>query len=259
MNPNRPALPETRLIQIASALRYPATPDLWPALRDSIAQPASRPRGVRRWAVGLAAIVLAVAASLLASPEARAVLYRVIQLGAVRIFVEPGVTPSATAANQAATATVTPTPVLKAPLDLRGRTTLAAARQALGEGIRLPEYPEAWGEPDLVFVQFLDGPLAVLVWLDSEDPSKAELALHVLGPDTFAGKDASRLIESTRVNGREALWLVGPHTLILGTGETAFRTLVTGNVLLWSEDGFTFRLETNRTMEEAVRIAESLR
>jgi hypothetical protein len=67
------------------------------------------------------------------------------------------------------------------------------------------------------------------------------------------------LIEATRVNGREALWLVGAHSLLLRNGETAYRTLVTGNVLLWTEGGFTYRLETDRTLEEAVRIAESLR
>jgi hypothetical protein len=36
------------------------------------------------------------------------------------------------------------------------------------------------------------------------------------------------------------------------------RRLVSGHVLIWEEDGLTYRLETDLSMEEAVAIAESL-
>jgi hypothetical protein len=259
MNESRAHLTETRLIEIASAFAYPPTPDLWPAVRSRTGRPVRQAIPRWGWSVGLAAVTLAVSFAVFSIPTARAALYRVVQLGVVRIFLEQSTaTPSATFTPRL-TPSSTPTPVLRAPLDLQGRTDLAAAREILGNAIRLPAYPESLGDPDLVFVQSVSGPLAVLVWLDPDDPARAELALHVLGPETFAGKDAARLIEVTRVDGREALWLVGAHSLLLRTGETAYRTLVTGNVLLWTEGSFTYRLETDRTLEDAVRIAESLR
>jgi hypothetical protein len=36
------------------------------------------------------------------------------------------------------------------------------------------------------------------------------------------------------------------------------RRLIDGHVLIWEEDGITYRLETGVTLEEAVKIAESL-
>jgi hypothetical protein len=260
MNESRGTPQEARLLEVASAFLYPPTPELWPAVRvelgrRSLAAPAAR----RRLALALAGVAIAVVLVLFALPSARAAVYRVLQLGVVRIFLEQETaTPSVTVVP-AATLAATSTPLLRAPLDLQGRTDMETARRALGEAIRLPTYPEPWGDPDLVFLQSIDGPLAVLVWLDPADPARAELALHVLGPNTFAGKDGARLIEATRVNGREALWLVGAHSLLLRSGQTAYRTLVTGNVLLWAEGALTYRLETDRTMQEAVRIAESLR
>lgn len=129
----------------------------------------------------------------------------------------------------------------------------------MGPALRLPTYPADLGSPDLVFYQNVEGELAVLVWLDPEDRARARLALHILGPGTFAGKGETRLIQQTEVAGRSALWLVGAHALLLRNGDLEFRTIVEGHVLLWSEGEVTYRLETDRDLEEAVRIAESLR
>lgn len=37
------------------------------------------------------------------------------------------------------------------------------------------------------------------------------------------------------------------------------RGLIEGNVLVWEQDGITYRLESALPLEEAVRVAESLR
>jgi hypothetical protein len=37
------------------------------------------------------------------------------------------------------------------------------------------------------------------------------------------------------------------------------RRLVEGNVLVWEQDGLTYRLETKLSLSEAVKIAESLK
>jgi len=239
---------------------YPSTPDLWPAMRREMTRRAARPAAPRLgWAAALAALALAVGLALFAIPTARAALYRVIQLGVVRIFVEQATaTPSLTTVPVASPSPTT-TPALRAPLDLQGRTSLEAVRSAMGDAIRLPTYPDDLGEPDLAFLQSADEPLAVLVWLDPDDPTRADLALYTLGSGAFGGKSNMRLILETHVGDQRALWLVGPHALLLRTGETAFRTLVSGNVLLWQDGDTTYRLETDQPLPEAIRIAESLR
>jgi hypothetical protein len=204
-------------------------------------------------------VALAVGLALLAIPPARAALYRVIQRGVVRIFAEPATATPLWTAVPAGTPSPTAAPELRAPLDLLGATSLDSVRQALGDAFRLPTYPPDLGEPDLAFLQSLGGPVAVVVWLDPDDPTRADLALHVLGPGTFAEKSNSQLIQETRVSGLKALWLVGTHDFQLRSGEMDYRTLVTGNILLWQVGDTTYRLETDQPLEEAIRIAESLR
>ena len=251
---------ERRVQQVAAGAVYPATPELWPAVRLEMTRRAERRPAARMgWAPALGAVVLALGLGLLAIPPARAALYRIIQLGVVRIFVEPGTATPAFTASPAVTPSPTGMPELRAPLDLQGATSLESVREALGDAFRLPTYPPDLGQPDLAFLQSPGGPVAVMVWLDSEDPTTADLALYVLGRGAFAGKSSMRVIQETQVAGHHALWLIGPHALLLRSGETAHRTLVTGNVLLWQEGEITYRLETALSLDEAVRIAESLR
>ena len=249
---------EDRLRKVASSAVYPETPDLWPSLRPRLASTESIPARARlRRVAVLAALALALVGGLLTAPKARAAIFRVLRIGVVRVFFEP-VTPIPGPVTPLPMATPGPTPVLRPPLDLRGLMTLTEAEEALGFPLPLPAYPPGLGKPDLVFSQSVEGPLAILVWLDAQDPSKARLALHVLGPETFAGKSESRVVQETDVGGNDALWLEGSHFLLLRNGSMALRSLVTGNVLLWSEGDLTYRLETDRPLEEAVRIAESL-
>ena len=176
----------------------------------------------------------------------------------MRIFF-PSSSATPTRASVSTTQPTATPEVLVPPLDLAGRTTLAEAAEALGEPLLLPTYPEDLGAPDLVFLQDWEGPLVVLVWTREDDPLRARLALHILGRGTFAGKGAPRVVVTTEVNGHPALWTEGPHLVLLQSGADALRNLVTGNVLIWEDNGLTYRLETDRPMEEAVRTAESLR
>ncbi|HEU4971347.1 MAG TPA: hypothetical protein VFT35_05465, partial [Gaiellaceae bacterium] len=70
-------------------------------------------------------------------------------------------------------------------------------------------------------------------------------------------------VQSTRVRGNPAYFLSGePHELILidehgiPVQETA---RLAQDVLLWEEDGRTYRLEGDLTLDEALDIANSLR
>ena len=60
------------------------------------------------------------------------------------------------------------------------------------------------------------------------------------------------------VNGQRAIWTVGPYPLRLYNGDIEFTRLIKGHVLIWQEGDITYRLETDLSLEEAVKIAESL-
>ena len=254
---------EARLLRAAGQFPYPATPDLAGSIQQ-ITQ--SAPTGRIPSRLAWAALVLVIVASvLLAVPPVRAAVLEVLRFGAVRIFlIEPTPVPTLPpptdghAARPMATPRPTPTP-LASLLDLAGETTLAEAEAQVDFPIRLPGYPPDLGPPDQVFLQDFDGPLLVLVWLAPGQPARVRLSLHQLGPGTFAGKGAPTVIEETSVNDKPALWLEGEHLLTLRNGNFGPRRLVYGHVLLWAEDQITYRLETDLTLEEAVRVAESVR
>ena len=67
-----------------------------------------------------------------------------------------------------------------------------------------------------------------------------------------------QVIQETSVNGRRAVWTVGPYPLRLRNGELDFTRLIEGYVLIWTEGKVTYRLETNQSLEDAVKTAESL-
>jgi hypothetical protein len=68
-----------------------------------------------------------------------------------------------------------------------------------------------------------------------------------------------RTVEMTQVNKQPAVWAEGPYILNMKNGGAENYRLIDGYVLIWEEGGLTYRLETDLSMEEAIRIAESLR
>ena len=65
-------------------------------------------------------------------------------------------------------------------------------------------------------------------------------------------------MQEVTVNGLPAFGLTGPHQLQLLGNPTAPPRLVTNTVLIWTDGDMTYRLEGDFTLEEAVRLAESL-
>jgi hypothetical protein len=263
---------EARLREAARTFPYPPTPDIASTVRAKLTEEIRLKSGRRiSWAsrrlVWAALILILVLGGLLAVPQVRAALVEYLQIGAVRIFlVEPTSTPTPSPATPAsaspATATPRPTPTpLASLLDLAGATTLAEAQAQVDFPIRLPAYPADLGPPDKVFLQDFGGPAVVLVWLEANQPERVRLSLHQLGPGTFAEKGHPGLVQETTVNGRAAIWAEGPYVLQFQRGhqvEYDFRRLVEGRVLIWAEEGITYRLESDLPLEEAVRVAESL-
>jgi hypothetical protein len=249
---------ERHIARMARVMPYPQTPDIAGAVMGRLA--ATRPgrRTGRRLAWAAAAIVAAVGIIMATVPEARAGLAEFLQIGGIRILlVEPTAAPTSSGAVLPVTTTPTVGPMSFTLDDLSGETTLEGAEVALGADIPLPTYPPTLGAPDRVFVQDVGGLLAVLAWTDPSDPSRPRLMLTVLAPGTLGTKGPPTVIQSTTVDGQEALWTEGPYLLSYG-GLHQSERLVQGPVLIWWADGFTYRLEGAESLDEAVMIAESL-
>src|SRR5439155_6411079 len=134
--------------------------------------------------------------------------------------------------------------------NLAGETTLAAARQRASFPVRLPAYPQDLGQPNRVFLQNLDGPAVILVWLQTGHPDRVRMSLHQLSSDALAMKTISdmTMLQETAVHGQRALWVRGPHILQFydSSGGRGFEPgrLVDGNTLIRTEGDITYRLET---------------
>ena len=268
---------ETQLRSIASGMEYPPTPDIAGSVAGRLRGP--RPRLMNRTLARSLVFVLVLLASLLLIPPVRAAVLDFIQIGIVRIFrAEPVPVPppaqipsimvpvTATPATAqtaldpfTATSAATPSSLILLLEQVAGETTLQEAQQTAGYPILLPTYPVGMGEPDLVFVQDAEGPMTILVWLNPQQPDQAKMSLHFIPEGSWAVEKFSPVaVKETSVNGGEAVWAVGPYPLRLRNGDLQIQRMVDGHVLIWEKDGVTYRLETNASMEEAVRIAESL-
>jgi hypothetical protein len=211
-------------------------------------------------------LVLVIAFSfLLAVPTVRAQILEYLQVGVVRIFFttptpvpEAGEMPALPGGGASTTSIVTATPL--APAALPGKTTLAQARRALDGKLGLPTYPAGLGDPDEVYLLRAGTPVAVLVWLEPDDPQTARLSLYVLPPGNLLAKKQISSATPTTLNGGEAFWLEDPHPLELydDQGQPVISRYVSQHVLVWFTDNLTYRLESNLSLDEAVRVAESI-
>lgn len=207
--------------------------------------------------------LLVIAAALLALVGAALAARLVIDLGAVAIEVLPG------------RPTALPTNI--ATKDDLGREISPAEAEAIS-GFP-PALPTALSPPDGAWLEETEvgpesGEIAVRIvthWLPLDDVDDLPI---IPGTKTgavlmqFEGEwevASKQLYAETNhfgaaiVEGREAFWTTGEHDLMLMSGGKLHRFLVTGNVLIWQDAGFTFRLETALPRREAIAIAESVR
>ena len=246
---------EQRLFRAARAFPYPDTPNTALAVTVRLRKAALRRTRIKRSA--LAAILLIVGLTL-AVPPARATVFEALRIGAVRIlFGEVTPTPTATvppSATQAASSTP-----LSSILDLAQEMPLAEAQGQVSFRIRLPSYPEGLGPPERAFLADLGVPVVILVWSTPQDPESAQMSLHIIheSESVLFSKRGPVIVRQTTVQGQRAYWTEGPYFLEL-EGHRRFRLLVEGKVLIWMEGGLTYRLESALSLEEAVKVAESL-
>ena len=246
---------EEQLFQAARAFPYPDTPNIALAVTVRRRKAALRSTRIKRSA--LAAILLIVGLTL-AVPPARATVFEALRIGAVRILFGE-VTPMATATvPPSATQAASPTP-LSSILDLALEMPLAEAQGQVSFPIRLPSYPEGLGPPERAFLADLGVPMVILVWSAPQDPESAQMSLHIIqeSEGVLFNKQEPAVIRQTAVHGQRAYWTEGPYILELG-GQGQFRQLIEGKVLIWMEGELTYRLESALSLEEAVKVAESL-
>jgi hypothetical protein len=259
---------EEHLNKVARRFQYPPTPDVAGAVMECLEsgiRPQTRLRSA--WVVvGLLVLALTV---LFAVPGVRAEIIRFFQVGVVRIFPEyPTLTAEPSLPQVPTTATpdtYTPRPGGNEPLytvtisGLAGETTFEDAQTGLPFPIRLPTSPADLGMPDRVFLQE-DGEMVILVWTDLDNSDNARMSLHEIAPGSIVlSKYEPRVIRETQVKGVYAIWAQGPYMVQLSSGSYDFRRTVEGNTLIWEEDGITYRLESDLSLEETIRIAESIK
>ncbi len=238
---------EADLRQEAQAFSYPATPDIAGRERRRLErQGAARlhKRARARLAWALAAVLLL--ASLMLVRPVRAQMLEWLRIGAVRIFLIPQPTPSVTVAP-------------KTLQDLAGETSLPEAAAHAPFTLMAPAYPADLGPPQHVYDQtVMDSRVVIFVWTKPEHPEEVRLVLYQIdGGDAFQ-KQLMQEMEGTTVNGDFAMWVVGPYLLTNTNGNVVERRIVTGHTLIWTANGLTYRLETDQSLEEARKTAESL-
>jgi hypothetical protein len=254
---------EAQLRAIAARMEYPRTPDIADSVRARL-RPSMPPRFLSKAAVWSLTIVLILVTSLMLIPPARAAIIEFIQIGVVRIFrAEP--TPISPPNQElpvipiTATPSATSQPLIPLLKDLVGETTLENAQKVVKYPLLLPSYPGDLGRPDYVFVQKVEGAMAILVWLDPQNPDHVLMSLHFIPAGSWVLKKMDAIvIQTTSVDGHDAVWTTGPYPMILQNGDIQYMRMIDGHVLIWENEDVTYRLETDLSLEEAIRIAESL-
>jgi hypothetical protein len=255
---------EAQLQTIASGMIYPHTPNIAAFVSTRI-RSTTRPPLLSRTLAWSLTIVLILISSLMLIPPARAAILEFIQVGVVRIFhteVTPVSPPNQGSPAQTIPLTATPAPpqaLIPALRNVAGEVTLETAQVIKQYSLLLPTYPPGLGKPDYVFLQDADGPMLVLVWLDPQQPDRVLMSLHFLPAGSWAIKKMEpKVIQETSVNGQYAVWTTGPYPMRMENGDMQFIRMVSGHVLIWEGENVTYRLETDASMEQAIKIAESL-
>jgi hypothetical protein len=167
-----------------------------------------------------------------------------------------------------------------AEIRLRQETTPSGAPlgpTGLGSPVPVPQIEDAvrfdvrvpaGSAPDEAYVFRTNSgrPAALLAWNAGDDQTALPgtpwrmMLIQVRGDERTLVKDVGAPEDSLMVgvDGRDAFWIDSPHELIVLTAEGAETFLIRANVLIWAEDGVTYRLETTLDLTEAIALAETV-
>jgi hypothetical protein len=245
MNEAKPDYLEEKLIETADAFTYPPTPDIAGSVRARLLPPRPETRvNRRRLAVAVAVLVLSLLV-VTAVPATRAALFRILHIGAVQINLLEEPLPAAGDALS----------LFSIP-DLGRQTSIEEAAQV----ISLPEpvFPPELGRADAIYIQdFLDQiPVVSFFWQAA--PERPQLLITLIAVPQMGMKwAAGEQFTPVDVSGQPGAWIEGPHLFDLGAARYDPAARAATNVLLWSRNDITYRLEGDLSQDEALRIAES--
>jgi hypothetical protein len=198
-------------------------------------------------------ILIAVALVLVAASAAVATYF-----GVRGVRVRIGETPPPTA-----------TASVGASLNLGEPTDLAAARAEVSFAVGVPT---ALGPPDETYLgRALPGYRVTLLYRPRPGlPEAGETGAGLLLFEFVGNVERGALdkfvepgqVREVRVDGAYGLWIEGPHTISWRdrAGNMMADTVrLSGNVLLWERGAVTYRLESATSLQEALRIARSVR
>ena len=227
----------------AAAFDYPPTPDIARKIQPLLTISPPKPRQISgRLAWALVALLLA--ASLLAVPAVRAAVVEILRAGGITIFV----------GEEAAVDDVPPLlneqlPSFTEPITLD---------EALAQYPNL-QLPTELPPPDDLLLHEVNAweSAVIFLWRDEDQPDQIALSLYQINAPQYAAKGAEQL-EQTEVNNNQAFWVRGPHIFRLQNAGFEEWRFVAGNVLIWWDGAVTYRLEGADSLEDALRLAESL-
>jgi hypothetical protein len=244
---------EDRLFDLGTAIAFPTMPPLSALVAGQLGQPR---RGLR---LGLGrpvsrGVALALAATLLLVGIAAAFG---IGLGGLRLVFGPA--PS-------------PLPSMAVGPGLGEPTTLAEARSTVSFSLRLPGLPEL-GNPDLVYLAEPPAGGAVTLLYREREGFPADPVTNIglivtqfradIAPESFEKLlDSGVRVTPAKVDGLSAWWVAGGEHFFFyrdAQGRVVPSTLrLASDTLIWEEEGVTYRVEGALSLEDAVRVAESL-
>jgi hypothetical protein len=238
---------ELQLVNLGRELDVPATPDIVAAVMRRIEPRRARRRGA--WMLAVALALVAALGATLAIPQARSAFLRIFHIGGEEIQI------------------VDQLPPLKpvATFDNGRRVSLADARRRVGFKVLVPEK-----KPDAVYVKdyATTGVLGGEVTLIYGSPERVRLLITERHADVdyrLAKKIASSgtRIEFVQVRGADGIFISGkPHFYLLVNPRGQIieeEVRLAKDVLIWSDDGITYRIEGDLTLDKALELAESLR
>jgi hypothetical protein len=245
--PNDDAL-VAELRDLARRLDVPPAPDLRAAVRAQIlAHPRSRWRRWRTLLAGIVAVILVAAV-----PPARAavadVVTKVFTFAGVEVHLRPG-----------------PIPVTPTPSPLPSQSPLPSLHSAaLDEARRRARFPV--GVPDRLGV-----PQDVQLADPTPDGAPRVVSLLYQGGTvrldefdgqwdvTFSKGDPDRDARWVSVHDQFAIWFPTPHPMAYVDREGTHQLARTaGPTLIWQNGETTYRLEGIPSLDEAIRVAESV-
>ncbi len=275
------------LLAVSDRLAFPPTPDIALAIRAAIEtepRPAQRPDtplpltafpqySPRHWMILAAVLALLVVGAVAIIRPARETVAGWLGVPGIHIVIDDE-DPTPTPVGNLPPAT----PLPDIGLLLGEAVTLEEAQGRVDFAIVVPNLP-GLGPPDEIYLRERPGadqvtflyrprpglPAAVetgigllLVQFEADDEAMWSVKKYTRGTD----------VRVVRLGGREALWIGGSHELLIypdpanillngpDPGTPAIRQ--SANVLLWADDGIAYRLETALSLDEVLRIAESI-